>query len=857
MSDQNSSYNNEYTSNSQSNDPLFDEENRDKIIPVLPLKDIVVFPSFILPLFVGRSKSILAIEHAQKNGNKIVLLTQKEPDLHEISPANLYKFGVFADILQVLKLPDGTIKVLVEAKHRIRAERIAENNFLVCLSSSFETLVDLEDNEIEAIKRRIIEQFSKLGHVTQKIPEEVVELIKKVEKLEYLIDVLASQIIQDTLIKQEILQTQSLKKRSNALIRELEKEIDILDIEKKIQSRVKQQIEKSQKQYYLQEQAKAIAQELGGDANIHDDDFDDIKELETKIKKAKMPDDIEAKALKELKKLKLIPPVSSESSLIRNYIDMLIDLPWEKSTKLNEDLLKARKTLDCDHYGLEKIKERIIEYLAVQKRTKNNKSPILCFVGPPGVGKTSLAESIAKATGRKYTRIALGGLHDEAEIRGHRRTYIGAMPGRIIQSLAKIKVKNPLILLDEIDKLSSDYRGDPASAFLEVLDPEQNNAFVDNYLEVSFDLSEVFFIATANSFKLHPALLDRMEIIQLSGYTEVEKTHIVNNHLIKKQMSNNGLKARELKFDHDAVLHVIRHYTAEAGVRGLERQIGKICRKVVAILDTKKDYYTVMNQDIAKKQQLDEIIKLAEKNKILITKDNVNKFLGVISNDFDLASKENRIGRVTGLAWTEIGGDILTIEVIPTEGKGQIIRTGKLGEVMQESIQAAASLVKSMVGDLGIKSDFFEKHDLHIHIPEGATPKDGPSAGIAITVAIISAIIKIPVYSSLAMTGEVTLYGEVLPIGGLKEKLLAAIRSGIKKVLIPEKNTRDLDEITHEIISNLEIIAVAKIESVLAHALEKSPFEHKDGISELSNNKNVQNKKSSTKKKGKTNTISH
>jgi len=600
-------------------------------------------------------------------------------------------------------------------------------------------------------------------------------------------------------VRQDLLETSSLKKRLNKLLRELNREIEILNVEKRIQGRVKQQIEKNQKEYYLHEQARAIQQELG-----EEEELSDLEELENKIKKAKMPKDVENKAYSELKKLKMMPQMSSESSIIRNYIEHLIELPWGKTTKTNKNLDKAQKVLDKDHYGLDKIKERIIEYLAVQKRVENNKAPILCFVGPPGVGKTSLGESIARATGRKYVRVALGGLHDEAEIRGHRKTYIGAMAGKILQNISKVGVKNPLFLFDEIDKIGSDHRGDPASALLEVLDPEQNKTFVDNYTETPFDLSEVMFVATANTLNIPGPLRDRMEIIRLSGYTEQEKLSIAEQYLIPKQIKNNGLKASELSIQKDALLDIIRYYTAEAGVRNLDRQINKVCRKIVTKIDLAD---TATNA-----------------KKIIVKKDNLHEFLGVQVYDFGVSSVENRIGRVTGLAWTEVGGEILTIEVVSIPGKGQIIRTGQLGDVMKESIQAAISLVRSRANALGIEEKFYETRDIHVHVPEGATPKDGPSAGIAMVTAVASSLNHIPVKSSVAMTGEVTLYGEVLPIGGLKEKLLAALRAGIKTVLIPIKNVKDLEEIPDDIKSGLEIIPVSTVDEVLANALEYKPI---------------------------------
>lgn len=790
--------------NNTANDISTEVEMHDSLIPIIPLKDVVIFPNMVVPLFVGRHKSISALEAADKKDKQVILLSQKNPSDNDVSAETLHKTGTLAKILQILPLPDGTKKVLIEGRTRAKATNIIEiNGFLASEIEELKTKQDITKIELEAQRREAIQLFDEFAKLNQKVPDEVVSIISKISNIEQLVDVIITHVISDLVIRQDLLETASLKKRLNSLLKELNREIEILNVEKKIQGRVKQQIEKNQKEYYLHEQQRAIQQELG-----EGEELNEVQELERKIHKAKMGEDGEKKALNELKKLKMMPPMSSESALVRNYIEHLTDLPWHKYTKVSTDLDKAQKILDKDHYGLDKIKERIIEYLAVQRRAENNKAPILCFVGPPGVGKTSLGESIAKATNRKYVRIALGGLHDEAEIRGHRKTYIGAMPGKIIQNISKIGVKNPLVLFDEIDKIGSDHRGDPASALLEVLDPEQNKFFADNYTEVAFDLSQVMFLCTSNSMNIPGPLRDRMEIIRLSGYTEQEKLKIAEQYLLPRQIKNNGLKSAEISIDANTIMDIIRYYTAEAGVRNLDRQIGKLCRKVVTMIDTKK----------------------TTAKKIKITPETLHEFLGVHTNDFGVSAKENRIGRVTGLAWTEVGGDILTIEVIAIPGKGATIRSGQLGDVMKESIQAAITLVRSRTAALGIDDKFYENKDIHIHVPDGATPKDGPSAGIAMVTAIASSLNHIPVKSSVAMTGEVTLYGEVLPIGGLKEKMLAALRAGIKTVLIPEKNVKDLDEIPADIKSQLEIIAVKNIEQVLDIALEHKPIPFQNTI---------------------------
>lgn len=783
------------------------------LVPIIPLKDVVIFPNMVVPLFVGRQKSINALEMADKKDKQVILLSQKNPADNDVNPENLHTMGTLAKILQILPLPDGTKKVLIEGKTRAKTIRIIDTHgFLAAQIEEVQTKQDITKIELEAQRREAIQLFDEFARLNQKVPDEVVSIISKISNIEQLADVIITHVIVDLAIRQELLETSSLKKRLTLLLKELNREIEILNVERKIQGRVKQQIEKNQKEYYLHEQQRAIQQELG-----EIEEQNEIQELENKIYKAKMSEDAEKKALAELKKLKMMPQMSSESALVRNYIEHLVELPWFKATKLSSDLNKAQKVLDRDHYGLDKIKERIIEYLAVQRRAENNKAPILCFVGPPGVGKTSLGESIAKATNRKYIRIALGGLHDEAEIRGHRKTYIGAMSGKIMQNIAKSGVKNPLVLLDEVDKIGSDHRGDPAAALLEVLDPEQNKAFVDNYTEVAFDLSSVMFLCTSNSMNIPSALRDRMEIIRLSGYTEQEKLKIAEQYLLPRQIKNNGLKNSEININANTILDIIRYYTIEAGVRGLDRQIGKICRKIVTKIDTKN----------------------TTSRKVIVTQENLHEFLGIRTNDFGVSAKEDRIGRVTGLAWTEFGGDILTIEVIAIPGKGAIIRSGQLGDVMKESIQAAITLVRSRSNALGIDEKFYENKDIHIHVPDGATPKDGPSAGIAMAVAIASSLNHIPIKSSVAMTGEVTLYGEVLPIGGLKEKMLAALRAGISTVLIPDKNVKDLDEIPVEIKNQLTIIPVKTIDQVLDIALEHKPVPLIDETIKLSKDRGI------------------
>ncbi|KAF1036832.1 MAG: Lon protease [Herbaspirillum frisingense] len=772
--------------------PILTEQSQ---LPLLPLRDVVVFPHMVIPLFVGRPKSIKALEAAMEQGKSIMLAAQKAAAKDEPSADDIYEIGCVANILQMLNLPDGTVKVLVEGAQRARIHHISEleTHFVADL-----TPVESEQGdeaEVEAMRRTIVQQFDQYVKLNKKIPPEILTSLAGIDDAGRLADTIAAHLPLKLEQKQVILEIFNVAKRYEHLLGQLEGELDILQVEKRIRGRVKRQMEKSQREYYLNEQVKAIQKELG-----EGEDGADLEELEKKILAAKMPKEALEKAQGELKKLKLMSPMSAEATVVRNYIDTLVALPWKKKSKVNNDLPNAEKVLEGDHYGLDKVKERILEYLAVQQCVDKLKAPILCFVGPPGVGKTSLGQSIARATNRKFVRMALGGVRDEAEIRGHRRTYIGSMPGKILQSLSKVGVRNPLFLLDEIDKLGMDFRGDPSSALLEVLDPEQNHTFSDHYIEVDFDLSDVMFVATSNSFNIPPALLDRMEVIRLSGYTEDEKTSIAQRYLLPKQIKNNGLKEGEISVAESAIRDIIRYYTREAGVRSLEREVSKICRKVVKLLLLKK-----------------------QEKKVTVTSRNLDKFLGVRRFDFGIAEKENQIGQVVGLAWTEVGGDLLTIEAVNMPGKGQIIRTGTLGDVMKESIEAARTVVRSRARKLGIKNEVFEKSDIHIHVPEGATPKDGPSAGIAMTTALVSIFSGIPVRADVAMTGEITLRGEVLPIGGLKEKLLAAHRGGIKTVLIPEQNVKDLAEIPDNVKNKLEIIPVRWIDKVLEVALERQP----------------------------------
>jgi ATP-dependent Lon protease len=764
-------------------------------LPLLPLRDVVVFPHMVIPLFVGRPKSIKALEAAMEQGKSIMLAAQKAAAKDEPSADDIYEIGCVANILQMLKLPDGTVKVLVEGAQRARINSITDSptHFIADLTPVDSEIGD--DSEVEAMRRAIVQQFDQYVKLNKKIPPEILASLAGIDDAGRLADTVAAHLPLKLEQKQVILEIFNVAKRLEHLLGQLEGELDILQVEKRIRGRVKRQMEKSQREYYLNEQVKAIQKELG-----EGEDGADIDELEKKVVAAKMPKEALDKATAELKKLKLMSPMSAEATVVRNYIDTLVGLPWKKKSKVNNDLANAEKVLDDDHFGLDKVKERIMEYLAVQQRVDKLKAPILCFVGPPGVGKTSLGQSIAKATNRKFVRMALGGVRDEAEIRGHRRTYIGSMPGKVLQSLAKVGVRNPLFLLDEIDKMGADFRGDPSSALLEVLDPEQNHTFSDHYIEVDFDLSDVMFVATSNSFNIPPALLDRMEVIRLSGYTEDEKTSIAQRYLLPKQIKANGLKEGEITVDESALRDIIRYYTREAGVRSLEREVSKICRKVVKML----------------------LLTKTEK-KVTVDGSNLDKFLGVRRYDFGVAEKENQIGQVVGLAWTEVGGDLLTIEAVQVPGKGMVIRTGTLGDVMKESIDAARTVVRSRAARLGIKNEAFEKTDIHIHVPEGATPKDGPSAGVAMTLAMVSALTGIPVRGDVAMTGEITLRGEVLPIGGLKEKLLAAHRGGIKTVLIPEQNVKDLAEIPDNVKNKLEIVPVRWIDKVLEIALERMP----------------------------------
>ncbi len=765
-------------------------------LPLLPLRDVVVFPHMVIPLFVGRPKSIKALELAMEAGKSIMLVAQRSAAKDEPEAGDMYAVGCAANILQMLKLPDGTVKVLVEGVQRARIGGIEDlRSHFACDAKSVSAEFD-STPEIEALRRAIVQQFDQYVKLNKKIPPEILTSLAGIDDAGRLADTIAAHLPLKLEQKQEILEMFDVQKRLEHLLSALEGELDILQVEKRIRGRVKRQMEKSQREYYLNEQVKAIQKELG-----EGEEGADLEEMEKRIKKAQMPKDARKKAESEFKKLKLMSPMSAEATVIRNYIDTLCNLPWRKKSRVNNDLSNADQVLNEDHYGLDKVKERILEYLAVQQRVDRLKAPILCLVGPPGVGKTSLGQSIARATNRKFVRMALGGVRDEAEIRGHRRTYIGSMPGKILQNMTKVGVKNPLFLLDEIDKMGMDFRGDPSSALLEVLDPEQNHTFADHYVEVDYDLSEVMFVATANTMNIPAPLQDRMEVIRLSGYTEDEKINIARKYLLPKQITNNGLKNTEISVAESAIRDIVRYYTREAGVRALEREISKICRKVVKTL----------------------LLSKAPSRKMAITAKNLDKYLGVQRFTFGIAEKENQVGQVTGLAWTEVGGELLTVETVAVPGKGNITRTGTLGDVMKESIEAARSVVRKRSRQLGINPDFYEKTDLHIHMPEGATPKDGPSAGIAITTAIVSVLSGIPVRADVAMTGEITLRGEVLAIGGLKEKLLAAHRGGIKTVLIPEDNVKDLPEIPDNIKNRLEIIPVKWIDKVLDLALERKP----------------------------------
>src|SRR4051812_36606144 len=767
-----------------------------RVLPLLPLRDVVVFPHMVIPLFVGRPKSIKALEAAMEEGKNVVLVAQKSAAKDEPNPEDLYDVGTVSTILQMLKLPDGTVKVLVEGVQRARIERVLTDK------PNFEAEIELiaaeepDSTEVEAMRRTLLAQFDQYVKLNKKIPPEVLTSLSGIDGAGRLSDTIAAHLPLKLEQKQQILEMFHVGRRLEQLLQLLETEIDIMQVEKRIRGRVKRQMEKSQREYYLNEQVKAIQKELGDS-----EEGADLDELEKKIKTAHMPKEARTKAEAELKKLKLMSPMSAEATVVRNYIDTLVGLPWKKKTKVSTDLKNSEKILDADHFGLEKVKERIVEYLAVQQRVDKLKAPILCLVGPPGVGKTSLGQSIARATNRKFVRMSLGGVRDEAEIRGHRRTYIGSMPGKILQNMAKVGVRNPLFLLDEVDKMGMDFRGDPSSALLEVLDPEQNHTFVDHYVEVEYDLSDVMFVATSNTLNIPGPLLDRMEVIRLSGYTEDEKLHIAKMYLLPKQVKANGIKEGEMSMTDSALRDITRYNTREAGVRGLDRELAKISRKVIKSILTKKK----------------------ENAHITINSKNLDKYLGVRKYTYGIAEKENQIGQVTGLAWTEVGGELLTIEAVKLPGKGNTVTTGKLGEVMNESIKAAISVVRARAKRLGVAEDFWQTLDLHVHLPEGATPKDGPSAGAGIATAITSVLTGIPVRCDVAMTGEITLRGEILPIGGLKEKLLAAHRGGIKHVLIPKENVKDLAEIPEEVKNAIEITPVQWFDEVLERALERKP----------------------------------
>jgi ATP-dependent Lon protease len=768
--------------------------------PLLPLRDVVVFPHMVIPLFVGRPKSIKAMETAMEAGKSILLVAQRSAAKDDPGPQDMYAIGCVSNILQMLKLPDGTVKVLVEGGTRAQIREVVDVRTHWIAEATAVPPDSAPAAEVEAMRRALLSAFDQYVKLNKKIPPEILTSLSGIDEAGRLADTVAAHLPLKLEQKQQVLEMFDVKARLEHLLSQLETEIDILQVEKRIRGRVKRQMEKSQREYYLNEQVKAIQKELG-----EGEEGADLEEMEKRIKRAHMPKEARKKAEAELKKLKLMSPMSAEATVVRNYIDTIVNLPWRKKSKISRDIKQAQEILDRDHYGLEKVKERIVEYLAVQTRVDKMKAPILCLVGAPGVGKTSLGQSIARATNRKFVRMSLGGVRDEAEIRGHRRTYIGSMPGKILQNMSKVGVKNPLFLLDEVDKMGMDWRGDPSSALLEVLDPEQNHTFVDHYIEVEYDLSEVMFVATANTLNIPPALLDRMEVIRLSGYTEDEKMNIAIKYLLPKQMKNTGLKEGELSVSEAAVRDIVRYYTREAGVRAMEREISKICRKAV-------------KQLLIEKKEDEEKL-----HRITVTPKNLDKFLGVRKFSFGMAEKQNQVGQVTGLAWTEVGGELLTIEAVTMPGKGKTITTGKLGEVMQESIQAALSVVRARSRKLGVKEDFYQKNDIHIHLPEGATPKDGPSAGIGIATSMVSVLSGIPVRSDVAMTGEITLRGEVLQIGGLKEKLLAAHRGGIKTVLIPEENTKDLAEIPDNIKNKLEIVPVKWIDKVLEIALERQP----------------------------------
>lgn len=767
------------------------------IVPVLPLRDVVVFPFMVIPLFVGRPKSIRALEDAMTGDKQILLVAQRNAADDDPEPDRIFRMGTVATILQLLKLPDGTVKVLVEGTDRARIQTFLPADETLRAQVAVVRSGTASDRELEALLRSVQAQFEAYVKLNKKIPPEILQTLASIDDPARLADTVAAHLNLKLEEKQEILEKAETRARLEHLLGMMESEIDLLQVEKRIRGRVKRQMEKSQREYYLNEQMKAIQKELG---DLSDEGGNEADELARKIQKAGMPKDVRAKAEAELKKLRMMSPMSAEATVVRNYIDWLVAVPWKKRSKIAQDLARAKEILDADHYGLEDVKERILEYLAVQQRVGNSHGPILCLVGPPGVGKTSLGRSIAQATGRKFVRMSLGGVRDEAEIRGHRRTYIGALPGKIVQSLSKVGTRNPLMLLDEVDKMAMDFRGDPASALLEVLDPEQNNTFNDHYLEVDFNLSEVMFVTTANTLNIPAPLMDRMEVIRISGYTEDEKIHIANQYLLPKQIEKAGLGKDEISISTAVIRDIIRHYTREAGVRNLERELARLCRKVVK-----------------------ELLLDKKRQKVQISERNLDKYLGVRRFDFGKAEKENRIGEVTGLAWTEVGGELLSIEAVVVPGRGKLLITGKLGDVMQESIQAAMSVVRARSGILGIPQDFYQSKDVHIHVPEGATPKDGPSAGIGMVTALVSALTGIPVHASVAMTGEITLRGEVLPIGGLKEKLLAAHRGGISTVLIPAENEKDLQDIPKNVRDALTIKPVRWIDEVFAIALERVP----------------------------------
>lgn len=774
------------------------KRTQQRTLPVLPLRDVVVFPYMVMPLFVGRAKSISALDEAMNEGKQLLLVSQKQADLEEPTVDDVFDVGTIANIIQLLKLPDGTVKVLVEGQQRAKINQLndGEDHFSAEVTPIETTFGD--EKELDVVKAAVLNEFESYLQLNKKIPADVLGALQRIDDADRLADTMAAHIPVTVRHKQSVLELADVQERLEYLLGMMESEADILQVEKRIRGRVKKQMEKSQRNYYLSEQIKAIRKEM--DEGESEDTIDEVEQLRQKVEAAGMPADVREKVESELQKLKMMSAMSAEATVVRSYVEWMLQVPWHKRTKVKKDIAKAQQVLDADHYGLERVKERILEYLAVQARLNKIKGPILCLVGPPGVGKTSLGQSIANATGRKYVRMALGGVRDEAEIRGHRKTYIGALPGKLIQKMAKVGVKNPLFLLDEIDKMSSDMRGDPASALLEVLDPEQNTTFNDHYLEVDYDLSDVMFVATSNSMNIPGPLLDRMEVIRLSGYTEDEKLNIAMRHLLQKQIERNGLKKGELTIEENAILDIIRYYTREAGVRGLEREISKICRKAVKNL--------LVNPKV---------------KSIIVNSDNLHDYLGVKRFEFGKADTQNRVGEVTGLAWTEVGGDLLTIETASVVGKGKLTFTGSLGDVMKESIQAAMTVVRARAEKLGINSEFHEKRDIHIHVPDGATPKDGPSAGIAMCTALVSCLTGNPVRADVAMTGEISLRGKVLPIGGLKEKLLAAHRGGIKTVLIPKDNLKDLEEIPDNVKENLAIHAVETIDEVLGLALENPP----------------------------------